>query len=156
MRHSHSQHLEMGSGWDTRCGQLAGTVGTGPPTPCCPPQPGKAAPRVRERVCRAFIHHTTSRHSTGRAGAVIGAERALHVTLGQGQGLRRGRGQMLQGLRPNLAPPQHINYPHLPRLGQSSSCLSAMLPSQSPCRPLSLFPSSWVTPSTAIYRVRQN
>lgn len=51
-----------------------------------PPQHGKAAPRVGVRACRAFIHHTISRHDTGgqdRAGTepVIRAGGALHVTL---------------------------------------------------------------------------
>lgn len=51
-----------------------------------PPQHGKAATRVRVRGCRAFIHHTTSRHDTGVQGGagrepVIGAGGALHATL---------------------------------------------------------------------------
>lgn len=51
-----------------------------------PPQHGKAAPRVGVRGCRAFIHHTTSRHDTGvQDGAgrepVIRAGGALHATL---------------------------------------------------------------------------
>lgn len=51
-----------------------------------PPQHGKAAPRVGVRGCRAFIHHTTSRHDTGEQDGVgrepvIRAEGALHATL---------------------------------------------------------------------------
>lgn len=51
-----------------------------------PPQHGKAAPRVGVRGCRAFIHHTTSRHDTGVQDGVgrepvIRAEGALHATL---------------------------------------------------------------------------
>lgn len=34
-------------------------------TPRSPPQPAKVVPRAQVRVCRAFIHHTTSRHGTG-------------------------------------------------------------------------------------------
>lgn len=57
--------------------------GTGIAVPL--PQPRKAAPRARVRGCRAFIHHTTSRHGTGvqdgvGRGPVIRAEGALHAT----------------------------------------------------------------------------
>lgn len=67
MRHSHGQCLEMGSGWDTRCGQLAGILRTGPPTPCCPLQPGKAAPRVREGLQGFYLSHDKqAQHRAGR------------------------------------------------------------------------------------------
>lgn len=91
-------------GWDTMCGLGSGQDGrdrgTGlPHTSLCsstasdrtdstvpPPQHGKAAPRVGVRGCRAFIHHTISRHDTGVQDGVgrepvIRAEGALHVTL---------------------------------------------------------------------------
>lgn len=51
-----------------------------------PPQQGKTAPREGVRGCRAFIHHTRSRHDTGVQDGVgrepvIGAGGALHATL---------------------------------------------------------------------------
>lgn len=114
MWHSWGQHMGMvpGTGrwvrraWDTMCGlgsrqdgRNRGT-GSGHPTPPSaaalpqtgqaaqspPPQHGKAAPRVGVKGCRAFIHHTTSRHDTGVQDGVgrepvIGAGGALHATL---------------------------------------------------------------------------
>lgn len=102
---SWGQHIGMASGtdrWVRRmghhvwAGQQAGWQGqrdrmASPHTSLCsstapPPQHGKAAPRAGVRACRAFIHHTTSRHDTGVQGGVgrepvIGAGGALHATL---------------------------------------------------------------------------
>lgn len=114
MWHSWGQHTGVVSGtdrwvrrgWDTMCEldtrQDCRNRGTGshhptPPSAAAlpqtgqaawfpPPQHGKAAPRVGVRGCRAFIHHTTSRHDTGGQDGVgtepvFRAGGALHATL---------------------------------------------------------------------------
>lgn len=65
-----------------------------------PPQHGKVAPRAWVRDCRAFIHHTTSRHGTGvqdrRAGGPSSGQKVPFMRPWHGltRGSRRtGQGQ---------------------------------------------------------------
>lgn len=139
-----------------------------------PPQHGKAAPRAWVRGCRAFIHHTTSRHGTGvqdRAGRgpVIGAESALHATLAwadkRKQEDRAGASVALPeapqdspqagdwhmgktGEEAEWGPGLNQPPPHLKQISPLAF-VNPLLASAQPPTPREM-------PSTTIYRVRQN